>query len=135
MRAQRFAFVFAFSLLVLVGCKDETADRIAITGTVTLKGAPLDTGSIQFMPEGAGNQAGATIANGKYEIAKAYGLTPGKYKVIISSGSPQTIDENQPPGQARPVAKDRVPAEWNSKSNQFIEVSKGGKTEFSFSIP
>lgn len=67
---------------VLPGCGN---DRMGVSGTVTVDGQPLQTGTINFRPaEGtSGNSAGAGIIDGKYEVLSDKGIKPGTYKVTI----------------------------------------------------
>ena len=64
-------------------------DLIAVSGTVTLDGAPLENARIMFVP--AGNQRGAT-STGKTDSAGRFtlqftgsrkGALPGKHRVVI----------------------------------------------------
>jgi len=66
-------------LLLVVGYKSEPT----VAGIVQLEGAPLEKGSIRFVPiEGTPrSDAGSSIRDGKYGLTK--GLTVGKYKVEI----------------------------------------------------
>jgi hypothetical protein len=127
-----------FLSVLLAGCGDSTGGRQAISGTVTLKGQPLNDGTITFIPASAGaTQAGATISKGAFQIAKAQGLQPGKYKVSINSPDGETpVDPNVPPGPSGNFSsKDRVPAEYNLESKLEVEVKKGEPNKFDFAIP
>ena len=62
----------AIGLLILVslpGCGPKS-DRLAISGKVTLNGAPLDLGSIRFSSNGGGKlfASGAMVKDGEYHI-------------------------------------------------------------------
>src|SRR5262245_56431833 len=98
------------------GCgSGDELPRQEVTGTVTLNGKPLESGSIQFQPEEAAGQGvavsgGALISNGQYRIKRAEGLTPGSYKVLIFSHGDTPVDEAAPPGEPLPAGR-RVPAE------------------------
>jgi hypothetical protein len=39
------------------------------------------------------------------------------------------------PGAPFPLAKERLPKEYNTASKQFVEVKKGESNKFDFSIP
>ena len=113
-------------------------DRLPVSGTVTLDGAPLDQGSIQFRPyereDGVGS--GAMIKNGKYEIPVLKGLPVGKYRVRINSAR---ADESALPPESggfmagRPTVE-RIPAKYNRNSEEIIEVTAGGPNEFNYEI-
>src|SRR5262245_20523543 len=72
----------AAALLPFAGC----TSRPAAQGSVTLDGAPVDGGSIAFIPVGAGEQqqrVGVPIVDGRYTIPADKRLAPGKYRVEI----------------------------------------------------
>jgi len=127
-------------LVALVGCGGGTSDplnRQDISGQVTLQGQPLDTGTISFEPQAGtgGTSGGATIENGKFALPKGRGLAPGTYTVRLSSpeGGPVVTDEA--PGETPPPAKERIPASWNSQSEQTISVEAGKQNTFEFEVP
>lgn len=130
--------------LVLLGmiCGCGTSDpsgRRAISGAVTLDGAPLEQGSISLQPaDGAKYSSGAVISKGRYTIPKDKGLPPGKYRVVISAvkpGTGLTLPQGAMPGEEVGVpAEELIPPEWNTNSNQFIEITTSGSTVFTHEI-
>jgi hypothetical protein len=130
--------VLGLLLVVAVfGCADPSGGREAVSGEIRFKGQPLDQGQIQFIPaEGQDTHSGDLIKEGKYAVDKMKGLKPGKYKVVISSGDPkQHAPPEELPGAPFPVAKERLPKEYNTASTQVVEVKKGGPNQFDFTIP
>ena len=122
--------------LVLLGmiCGCGTSDpsgRRAISGAVTLDGAPLEQGSISLQPaDGAKYSSGAVISKGRYTIPKDKGLPPGKYRVVISAVKPGT-GLTLPRERCRQevgVPRRACPAQWNTNSNQFIEIDFGRRS-------
>lgn len=87
--SQRRRLAFAAVVLVLwvsPGCFGQAKGpkRLAVSGTVTREGIPVDEGSIVFIPEGGPEiSSGATIKDGKYAFTEENGLPAGKYKVQI----------------------------------------------------
>jgi hypothetical protein len=126
-----------FLVVPWLGCADPSGGREAVSGDIRCKGEPLDQGTIQFIPsEGQDTTSGALIQQGKYTVAKMKGLKPGKYKVVITSGDPkEAAPPGELPGAPFPVAKERIPKEYNSASNQMVQVEKGGPNHFDFTIP
>jgi hypothetical protein len=116
----RLAFVALFvSLLSLsLGCS-KSDKRVSVAGNVTFKGAPLDQGTIQFIPMGPeGSPGGSVISGGQYSIPAEQGLAPGKYRVVIRSGEAGTIETPAMPGESGPPAKERIPPEYNRDSEK-----------------
>ncbi|HZT82907.1 MAG TPA: hypothetical protein VFA26_21935 [Gemmataceae bacterium] len=131
------AFIGLAWLPLASGCGGDPQGRQKISGIVTLKGRPLDQGTIEFHPmaEGQATFAGATIKDGRYEIARQQGLAPGKYRVVISSGQAGTVAEEAAPGESGPPTKDRIPEDWNVNSQKTVEVKKDEPNVFDFHIP
>jgi len=130
------------------GCGDANKlGRLGISGRVTLDGQPLDAGTIEFSPKDPlGVSTGGTIVDGAYRIAAAAGVPAGKYVVRITSPRDNVAadqpEELLPPGPQQrqgprqpPPATERVPAEYNTKSKQIVEVTKQGPNQFDFAIP
>jgi hypothetical protein len=126
--------------VLLTGCSDPYAGRHAVSGTVKLEGQPLDQGSIMFMPlEGQDTSGDAEIKNGAYTIPRSAGLKPGNYLVRITSGDGKTADIRDeeaasPGGSTNIISVDRIPAEWNERSEKQVEM-KDESAEFNFDIP
>ncbi len=139
MKPSHLARMVLGSLLIVpgLGCADPSGGREAVSGDIHFKGHPLDQGTIQFIPsEGQDTTSGSTIEQGKYTVEKIKGLKPGKYKVLITSGDPtQTAPPEELPGAPFPVAKERIPKEYNTDSKQVVEVKQGGPNQFDFTIP
>lgn len=129
---------WAVGLIVLVaGCSPANPlGRKALSGTVTLDGKPLDRGAIEFHPVEGGVQSGALIKDGGYSIPAHEGATPGKYRVVIydTYETPPLPPGHMPGDDIPPPPKPKVPPDWNSKSQQFIEVKPAGPFKFSFEI-
>jgi hypothetical protein len=143
-RARRWARLLpCVAAAFLAGCGDPTGGRQAISGTVTLKGEPLDEGVIEFFPQGdsvgeRATKSGALIKDGKYQIPKDKGLMPGRYKVVITAGDRTTPDlpPDAPPGPTKTsLSKERIPADYNKETKQFVEVTKKGPNRFDYAIP
>lgn len=88
------AAAIAFGFCLLPGCGDETGlgKRYPVYGTVTYKGAPLESGRISFIPADGTNAklraAAGDITNGSYKLTthdEGDGALPGEYFVTIAS--------------------------------------------------
>jgi hypothetical protein len=124
-------------LVLLAGCNSVENAGLPIKGSVSLKGQPLDQGTILFSPvdPNTPTSTGAPITNGKYEIPALNGLVPGMYEVRISSGEPGTVAEEPAPGESGPPAKDRIPPQYNVETTLRAEVKPGEENVFNYEIP
>ena len=134
----------SFALLAALGCggSADGLDRRAVTGTVTLDGAPLPSGMISFDPaDGSPGavSAGAVITDGSYSIPADSGPTPGKYKVSVrSSPSTPELAPDQAPGDEPPpkkgADKDLIPEKYNAKSTLTAEIPESGSQPINFEL-
>jgi hypothetical protein len=127
------------AVAILAGCSDPSAPR-AVSGFVKLEGQPLKEGSISFEPlDKQGTKSGAPIIDGEYDIPADHGLKPGMYVVQITAGdgkTPANVDEIAAPGGGTNIVSvDLVPEDWNTKSQQVIEIKPSGPNRFDFDIP
>jgi len=119
--------------LVATGCSGSS--QSSVSGKVTLGGAPLATGTLNFAPSGSGTPTGATIKDGVYEIPAKPGIAPGSYKVTCNSFAQPTEEEMaaMTSGGGSFTASDAVPTSWNEKGTT-VEIKKG-KNTFDVEIP
>ncbi len=134
------------SLLVVIsmahfGCGGgDGLDRQPVSGSVSLDGAPLKEGQIQFFPASNSAEAiatGGTITDGKYSIPKAEGPIPGTYTVqITASGGEQAKPEGNDgmPGTGPKHDKELIPARYNAQSMLKAEVKSGADNTFDFPL-
>jgi hypothetical protein len=135
----RYGIVMLLLLLGSSGCQDNPRGRKAVSGTVKLKGVPLNYGSIDFRPEpsSAGIATGTIIRDGKYEIPAKKGLPNGTYEVRINS----TEADTSPPDPTMintggsKNAIERIPPEYNIRTTQKVVVSDDAEASFNFEIP
>lgn len=121
-----------------IACTDPNPlGREALSGTVSVEGAPLEAGAISFDPtEPGGVTSGAPIENGEFEIEEVRGLPPGTYLVRVYAGGEEAeMEAGVPPGAPPPPAKELVPPEWNRNSTHTIEITADGENTFEFVIP
>ena len=140
----RTCVVFGFAAaLAVAGCSGGDGKE-AVSGKVTFKGANLPDGAtVFFVPlENQSTSASPGVRGGRYDVPRANGLLPGRYKVWMTAGDGKTavnpVDPNAPPGPgggANIVSKDIVPPDWGSASKQEVTVAAGKANVFDFSIP
>jgi len=126
-------------LVTMNGCGGgDSLPREAVSGSVSVEGKPLAAGLITFLPDSPDvpTQGGAAIIDGKYEIPKAQGLVPGKYKIVISAPEDEepAVDPNLPPGFPPPPRKEVIPSQYNAKSLLTAEVTAGRQNVFEYNL-
>lgn len=117
--------------------------RQAVSGAVTLDGAPVSNGTIRFEPfdaKGKVTASGAMITAGRYALSQNDGLPPGKYSVTISShgatAKPLPTDPNEAMNAAakEEIPTELIPARYNSATELVIEITKDGKGPVDFKL-
>ena len=100
-------------LPLLVGCGDGLID---VTGSVTVKGTPVEEGRITFKPVGEGEIQGARIDNGNYTAR----VTPGETAVEISGSKKIGMEKQNPADESSPmvpVMEEMVPKKYQRDSS------------------
>jgi hypothetical protein len=131
------------AVMCVAGCGGSDDGRMAVSGTVKFKDAPIKDGAIvKFVPdEQQGTEGLVMTTGGGYTLPRANGLKPGKYTVTVSLGDGKTavnpVNPDEPPepgGGTNIVSKELIPPEWNRKSTQHVTVTADGPNEFNFDI-
>lgn len=143
---RRLAFTIIAALVGFsLGCGG-TANplgRQAVSGAVTLDGAPVSNGTIRFEPfdaKGKVTASGAIITAGRYSLRQNDGLPPGKYSVTISShgdtSKPLPTDPNEAMNAAakEEIPTELIPARYNAATELVIEITKDGKGPVDFKL-
>ena len=134
----RRALLFVFPLLLTIafaGCGGDPLGRQPVSGTVSVNGAPLEKGTVNFQPIEKGIGSGGRVEGGKYAIARKDGLPVGKYRVTINAPTPGSAqaDANAPPGEPPPPPQELIPEDWNTKSEHTVDITSG-KNEHNFEV-
>jgi hypothetical protein len=137
-RPSRTMLTFAIACVSgLTGC-GPPSDRLPVTGSVSLDGVPLDSGSIRFSSTGEKMvAAGSMIRDGEYSIPAAKGLPPGTYRLEITSpdnDAPPVVYRDASGGPGIPTQPERIPPEYNINSQKTVEVTGEGDNHFEFTI-
>jgi hypothetical protein len=123
----RIVISMGLCLLVLSGCGGP-ANVGRVSGTVKLDGQPLPDANVTFSPVTKGSSAlGRTDSSGQYTLqytAGASGAELGENRVSISTYDAGNADADPP----RPAIKEKVPAEYNSKTKLKADVKEGNNT-------
>lgn len=134
------------SLLCLaIGCGGPDGPvRVAVSGQVTLDGAPLTSGVIRFIPqtEAAGPAASLSIVGGQFTSTAADGPVIGTHRVEIEAVDHQgfAIDDEaafsarvEQTGQS-PLACNPIPVIYNSASTLTATVTEADNPTFQFAL-
>jgi hypothetical protein len=100
-------------LLASAGCGDsDEFNRVAVHGVVTLNGAPIKTGRVNFIPKKGthGPASGSEISAGNFVIHRNRGPVPGKYLVRIQIDDVESVDNTSTETvvTSRPPTKEEV---------------------------
>jgi hypothetical protein len=99
---------------------------------VTLDGAPLENGTIEFFPTGAGSSAGTGITNGHYTVETSVGemkvsinatKVVGKHKMYDTPDSP-TVDK----------VADILPPKYNRTTELRTTLNPGANANVNFEL-
>lgn len=126
----RFSLLAALMCVAVSGCGRGSDGRVPVSGTVTLDGAPLESGSVIFYT-GAGSAGVGTIQNGSFTVSEAgssEGVQPGSYKVAVESWETAPGEVNAD-GEIAAEGKSRIPTKYNSveTSGLTVEVQAGAE--------
>lgn len=106
----------------------------SVQGTVTLDGAPVETGYLSFIPAdaAAGSSLRAPIANGRYVITSTGQLKPGGYRVEIhaprKTGKKISAGSPSPPGTMVDEEVEAVPDKYNKRTTLTRDLKAGQNT-------
>jgi hypothetical protein len=114
-------------LATLPGCAD--AGRVAVEGTVTYDGQPVQAGVIAFVPAGGqGLSSGGSIVDGKYHIPAKYGPRTGPYRVEIRWAKPTGQKFKSETGALLERTQEGLPAKYHDESRLTANLKKGVNT-------
>ncbi len=147
------AILVATAVVIVAGCGDDTGlpKRYPVTGTVTYKGEPLESGTIVFEPAdiAKGHFANGTIEKGSYRLTTSGeggdGAIPGDYKVIIISKvvDMTAVQANQQGGSGRQddilkaerKAQSKIPKKYEQSSTSGLTAKVEAKSNtFDFNL-
>jgi len=110
-------------LVVLVGCGSGTS---SVSGTVSLDGQPVKSGSITFVSTKSDAREGAVIQDGKFQVE----LPPGKYRLELSGQKVvgrRTQKDFEGKDETLEVTAELFPAKFNINSQLIEEIQSGSQ--------
>jgi len=128
-----FVLMIAICSIGCGGVSIKPFDNIVrCSGTVTLDGKPLPSGSVAFVPidVAVGQPAVGTINSGKFEMVTTVsspGVIAGKYQVCVQAFDPMQTIETAEPGQAPIAPRSLIPKKYTdvSTSGWTVDVAPG----------
>lgn len=129
----------AWAALAACGCggPGDGYTRFPVRGTVQHDGTPLKTGTITFIPEGAGAAGVADVADGAFALSSADGLSPGAYRVEVYSVRPtgRKVPSADDPAATVDETVNVVDRRYNVASTLRVEVPpRGPGGPFAFKV-
>jgi hypothetical protein len=111
------------------GCQPGAGDPtplVAVKGKVTYKGKPLTTGSVKFIPDGYGHEAGGAIQSDGTFVLSTFksgdGVVEGHHRVYVT-------------GLGREFARDRKMLKYTSPNTSDLSADVSStNTEFTFEL-
>jgi hypothetical protein len=132
----KIRYVLLFLAILSAGCgKSDPLKRQAVSGEVTLEGAPLAAGTVTFEPKSGGTMSGSPILAGKFEIPKEQGLSPGEYTVRLSSAGDELAAAEEAPGESNRMAIELIPEEYGTKSSLLVTIKEGEENFVKLDVP
>jgi hypothetical protein len=135
--------VCSLFLILAAGCGG--TKNAPVSGKVTLNGQPLANAMVTFQPiakegsvEAGPGSSGTTDAEGRFSLKMATGASGavvGKHRVMIS----QIVNKTDPSDDARPKRggppqMEKLPARYNSESQETFDVPSGGTDKADFAL-
>lgn len=128
----------AACLVGLAGCgRAERRPPVTITGQVSLDGAPLSSGSIQFTSGKTGEAAYANLSSdGRYTVTFPAADVGAEYDVTVGPPIEENVDATaiaEKPQQAKPKL---IPRKYSDRTSSGLKakIDKAGDNQFDFQL-
>ncbi|MEQ9406682.1 MAG: hypothetical protein RIK87_03110 [Fuerstiella sp.] len=133
-------------LAAAIGCGGsfDVLPRAAVTGTVTLDGQPLESGTIRFVPAAptGGPKTSTAIMNGWFDLPSDVGPVIGRHRVEIETppageiamDDEQALERLQRAGRKARIDVVRIPAVYNSNSQLTADIAATEFNQLSFDL-
>jgi hypothetical protein len=137
------ALVALLFAALLAGCDNSSAgpETVAVAGTVTFRGSPVESANVIFQPLDQSNSGPASQAvtdgNGRFELTTHVGvgkfkpgIVPGKYAVTITKLDTASISNTLAP------PKNLLPQKYANANTSGLtaNVPAAESSEFNFSL-
>jgi len=123
--------------VVLLGCGSSRTSPVE--GEILLDGKPLAGASVQFVPQGKGNDAtGETDKNGRFVMSTFQprdGVLPGSYKVVVSPPLGTADTTNYGSADDAMAAASKSPAKKDANSGFPQKYTRLDQTPLTQEVP
>ena len=130
----RSSFLLTAALAVAaVGCSNRNP---ILSGTITLDGKPLESGTVQTIPMAGDGQTAATAigTDGRYKVS----VSPTKLRLVVNSMRKvgERKSDVSTDGSAQNVFEEVVPAPYSDmfKSELIVTIEPGTDKEFNIDM-
>jgi hypothetical protein len=126
LQAARWTVLISTSILT-AGCGASgppTPKLVEASGTVLMKGVPLEGARVQFIPQTGAGSVGMTDSQGRFKLmynGTVSGVVPGNNIIRISKMTGEAGDE-------------LVPAKYNTSTKLYLEVKDPGPNDFKIEL-
>jgi len=131
-------------VVAVMGCSKQPYGIAQVAGKVTLDGKPLPKASVTFVPmastenQNPGPTAQAmTDVEGKYKLsvdAATPGAVVGKCRIYITTILSDPATDDRDAGGPVKRVRDKVPANYNQKTELTFDVPRGGTQQANFDL-
>jgi len=129
-------FLTAGVLVLVAGCGGSGIERVEVSGTITLDGKPVESGSVLLIPLKGGPTAGRAFTGGEFHIGQSDGPSPGPYRVEITAfrGTGEMIPDGDFPDKLEERQEQYIPPRYNDQSELEVQVSAEGENHWDFKL-
>jgi hypothetical protein len=127
---QLSALVAWGAIISVIGCgKSDPHNRQPVSGTVSINGKIIPYGNIEFVPaENQPTTVTLEVRDGKFGVAQAGGIAPGKYVVRVQGFDGPPPPPGDTPGVGTgPQPKSIVPEKFGAQSKETVTIKAGDK--------
>lgn len=122
-------------LLACTGCSQ--SETVAVTGTLTMSGQPVENAQVMFNPKRGRYAEGVTDATGRFTLSTAKagdGAMPGEYTVTLAEYYPPDKPPALPKGGG--LLPSRFPVKYAdpAKSPLTATIERGAKNDFALEV-
>jgi hypothetical protein len=117
----------------VIGCGPSGPQRVAVSGSVTLDGRPVNNATIIFTPQGPGLAAAAMIDDGKFVLSDLDGPTSGEHRIRINPNEAD-MEQASPAELALTARRPKIPKVYQADGQLQAVVTGESQQHLSFEL-